>query len=177
MMCPSIELLDHQNDALAERGPDKRQVDEALILESIADKQRRRRLVESNGSIELCLASNLEPIAVFGCFLEVSLDHLPALVDLHRKHREVLSLVSEFLHRANEGLIHLADLAGKYLGEAEKHRRLDPAGDKLIDEELDIYTVLIAFGRVSNKVAPTIDAEVSGTPVFDSIGLSHLGNS
>src|SRR5215207_5447017 len=79
----------------------------------------------SDPGVELGLAPDLEAIVVLLRLLEVGLDHLPALVDLHREDGKVLALVLELPHGGAEGEVHLADLAREDLREAEEDGQLD----------------------------------------------------
>src|SRR4029079_7053666 len=90
-----VQLLDDDHHSLAGLRADTREVYKAVVFEPVADEKRVRRLIERDGREELGLAADFKTIVVFSCFLQISLDNLAALVNLHRKHGKMFAAVLE----------------------------------------------------------------------------------
>ena len=103
-------------------------------------------LVEGDRRIELGLAPDLEAVIVLLRLLQICLDHLPPLIDLHGEDGAMLATVLELLHRRPKRLVHLPDLRGEDLREAQENGELYSTCQKIIDDLLDVHLSRIALG-------------------------------
>ena len=113
---------------------------------------------------------------ILGGLFEIGLDHLPSLVDLHREDRQMIAVVVELLHCLLEGVVHLPNLTGKDLGEAEQQGKLDAFGEQVVDQSLDVDKAGVPIGGPRDEMSLRIDGKVSGAPILDAVCLRDLSN-
>ena len=117
-----VELLDDDDDLVAQLLAHEGQAHELLVLVAVADDEVVAGLAQAQHGLQLRLAAALEPDAELLPELDDLLHHVALLVHLDRVDRGVAPFVAELLDRVGEMPREGRDARPQDVGEAEQER-------------------------------------------------------
>jgi hypothetical protein len=97
-----VDLLDDDEDGVAELLPHQRETDELLVLVAVTDDDVVGTLAEREDSLELGLAADFEADSVRATEVEDLLDDVTLLIHLDRVYRGIPTFVLELVDRLLE---------------------------------------------------------------------------
>ena len=163
-------LLDDDEGFQAQLAADQGQADELTVLVAIADDQAARAGQAQHGH-QLGLGAGLEAKAFTTGRGQLAGD-AAVLVHLDRVHGGVAALVVEFLHRAAEGGLQLAQAVAQDVGEPQQQRQLQ-AGVGGLGHDLGQGQLGAAgAARAHDHAALAVHVEVALAPVGNGVGVA-----
>ena len=122
-----LELLDHQDDLLAQLDAHQRHADETGVLVAVANDQAAELVLQGQAGEQLRLAAHLQAEIVRLARVQDFLHHLAQLVDLDGKDAAILVLIIELGDGAAEGLVDGLDPVAQNVLKTNQHRKFQPA--------------------------------------------------
>jgi len=171
-----IELLNHDEDALAHLLSQQRQLNVGLVLVSVADDERVAVTLHGDDGVQLRLAAGLQSEVELASVGDDFLHDGLHLVYLDGVDDVALALVVILLGSLLEARCGLLDAVVENVGEAKEHRRGDVAQLQFIYYLTQIGRLAVLEGR-DTHVAFLVDREVRGAPAVDVVELLRVFNS
>ena len=166
------KLLDDEEDTLAHLLRQQRQLDEVLVLVTVADDEAVAVHVGGEDGMQLRLRARFQSQVVALAVADDFLYDGPHLVDLDGEDDEVLALVLVLLRRLAEALVGLLDSVVEDVGEAEQDGSRNMARRQLVHDLLEVHLHAVLLG-CDIDVPFLVDAEVvySLSPLREVKGL------
>src|SRR5262249_2063549 len=168
------ELLDDQDDLLADFAGQDGHLDEFVILEAVADNGRCLAIGMRQDRQKFRLGTGLQSEIEGPADVENLLDHVSLLVHLDRVDAAIAALVVEFIDGGLEGIVDLAHALPQDIREAEEDGELDAAGLQLIDQALQVDRLGWNFVRMDTDVAFVIEAKVDLSRKPDAVHFNGI---
>ena len=180
LRCPGnevyfVELLHHDEDALAHLLRQQSQFDVALILVTVADDERVALALYGDDCVQLGLRPGLQSQIELASVGDDFLHHRLHLIHLNRIDDEVLGLESVLLSCLLEAGRSLLDTVVKNVGETEQHRRRDITQGELVHDIAQVYLRVVLTGR-DIHVTLAVYAEVRCAPSRDVVQFLRIFN-
>ena len=164
-----LELLDDENDALAEFRAEQRILDQTGILVSVADDERFRIVVNRERREKLRLAAGFEAkMKRLSRGNDLRHDFLE-LVHLDRKDAAIDALIFELLDRRRKRAVHRLDAMPEQIVKPQDHRKFQPLLLRVGDQFHQIDRRLRVLRWENLDVAFFIDAEVIRAPTVNVV--------
>ncbi len=168
------ELLDDEDDALAEPLAGERDADEERVLVAVADDQPLGAAHHRERGEQLRLAARLEAEVVRRAGVEDLLDDLAQLVHLDREHPLISSLVAELGDRAAKRFVDRLDAVAEDVLEADHQRQPQAPALRFLDDVDDLDRAALLLLRRDGDVALVVDVEVLDAPAPDVVRLQGI---
>ena len=168
----------HDEDALdAQLGGIKREIDEFLILVTVADETGFMVGHGADGGNEFGFAAGFETMMEFASETGDLLHDLLLLIDLDRINTAVLSLKTGLFDRFRKGRMQQTDLSVEDIAQTEQHRHVHAAFLDALDDlhQTDCGSVLAESGN--GQLAFGIDIEITCAPVADAVKIRGIPRS
>ena len=162
------DLLDDDDDLLAELAAEEREADVVVVFVAVADDEPLRTLVHRERDHQLGLGPGLQPVVVVLAGGDDLIDDLAELVDLDGEHAAVLALVALVLDRLGEDLVDLHDALAEEILKADDDLRLEAHAGRLVDDIHDPDRAAVGQ-RLDLDEAVGIDREVIRAPALETV--------
>ena len=171
------QLLDDDEDLMAELLAHEREAHELFVLVAVADDQMVGVLGEPQHRLQLRLAAALEADAVLRAEFDDLFDDVPLLVDLDRVDGRVAAVIRELLTRVVKSQRQRVEPGPQDVREAQQHRELDTLLLEIVRQLIEIQLAIRMVGVGPNHdVATVVQVEESGAPPVDVVErLRRLG--
>ncbi len=167
------ELLDDEDDLLADLPAEEGEADVVVVLVAVADDEPVRSLVHGEGDHQFRLGAGLEAVGVVLAGGDDLVDDLAQLVDLDREYAAVGALVALVLDGFPEDLVELGDPVAEKVLKADDHRGLEAHAERLIHDVHDADGPAIGEGLDVDE-AIGVDPEVTRAPALEPIEFFRL---
>ena len=167
----------HQKALDADFGRIESQVDEFVVLVSVADQAGFRVAQIRDRRKKFRFASGFESVMQFASELRDLFDHLLLLVDLDRIDSFIDSFVSGLFDGFGEALVQKADLGVEDVSDPQQNRHVHAAFLHAPDDVHQTDGRGTRFPkRCHGHFAVVVDCEVSGAPVVDPVKVCGIAN-
>jgi hypothetical protein len=168
------DLLDDDEDLVAELLPHEGQPDELLVLVAVADDEVVGPVGEREDRLQLRLAPHLQPHSMWPAEVQDFLHHMPLLVHLDRVDQRVLAVVLGLLDGDGEALRQALDTGAQDVGEAEQERQSHPLRLQVLRQLVQVERALRFVGRVHGDAPRLVDAEEADTPPLHVVEVERV---
>jgi len=162
------ELLDDDDDLLAQLATEEGEPHVVVVLVAVADDEALGALVHGQGDHQLGLGAGLEAVVEVLAGGDDLVDDLAELVDLDGEDTAVFALVALFLDRLGEGLVDLGDPVAERVLEADDQRGLEAHAFGLVNHVHQADVPIVGEGLDLHK-SLGIHREVIGAPALKTV--------
>ena len=168
------ELLDDEDDFLAELAGEEREADVIVILVAVADDEAVGAFVHRDGDHQLGLGAGFEAVIKIFAGGDDLVDDFAQLVDLDREYAAVAAFVALLFNGFVEDAVELGDAMAQEILETDHQRSLEAHADGFVNhvERADAAAV---GERLDVQEAGVVDGEVAGAPALEPIEFFGLG--
>ncbi len=164
-----LELLDHDDNGLAELAAEQSDADESAVLVAVADDEALGVLVHRERGDQFRFAAGFESEMKFLAGFDDLFDHFPQLVDLDRKNSAVMVLVTEFRHRVLKRAVDRLDAVTQQVLKPDDEREPEAAIARLVYDFENIDRAAFFLKGAHLDIAGAVDREVAGAPAIDVV--------
>ena len=165
-----LDLLDHDDDRLAQPPPEHGGADVSAIFVAVANDQALQILVHGQGRDQLRLRPRLEAEMILLSRVHDLLDHLAQLIDLDREDTAVMIAIAEFANRTLESEIDGSHAVAQQILKANHERKTETALPCLVHHFEDIDRSPAIAQRPHLGVASSVDRKIPRAPALDIVG-------
>ncbi len=162
------QLLDDEDDPLAETPAEEGNADVVVVLVAIADDQALIVVVQCQCDHQLGFRPGFESVVVVLARQQHLLDDFAQLVHLDREDPAIGTGITLFADRLGEHLVELHHPVAQEVLKPDDHRGLQSLAARLLHDVVDADRRRVR-PRVHADVTLAVDAEMSGTPAVKSV--------
>ena len=171
-----VELLHHNEDALAHLLSQQCQLYVVLVFIAIADDERIAVHVHCQHSMQFRFRTSLQPQIELLTVLHHLLHHRADLVHLDGVDDKILPIIAILIRRLLEAGGSLLDAVVDDVGETHQHRSRHIAQGKVVHHLLQIHLHPV-LTRSHSHISLIVDAEIIHAPTTDAIQLVGVLNA
>ncbi len=164
-----LELLDDDDDRLAEPAAEHRGPDEGAVLVAVADDEALGVLVHRERGDQLRFAARFETEMKLRAGVDDLFDHFAQLVDLDRKDAAILVAITELLHRGLKGAVDRLDPVAQQVLKPDDERKTEAALARFVDHLEHVNRAAGILQWLRHDVPGAVDREVAAAPAVDIV--------